>query len=72
MTSQSDNAHTSGDPNYAESFTWWMQKQTMDLCSGFVKAGHDVTVITTSRLDGLESEKADGVEILYLKGCKPG
>ena len=49
-----------------------MQKQTMDLCSGFVKAGHKVTVITTSRLDGLESEEAEGVEILYLKGCKPG
>ena len=49
-----------------------MQKQTMDLCSGFVNAGHKVTVITTSRLDGLESEEAEGVEILYLKGCKPG
>ena len=49
-----------------------MQKQTMDLCSGFIKAGHKVTVITTSRLDGLESEEAEGVEILYLKGCKPG
>ena len=49
-----------------------MQKQTMDLCSGFANAGHDVTVITTSRLDAVESENAEGVEILYLKGCKPG
>ena len=49
-----------------------MQKQTMDLCNGFIDAGHDVTVITTSRLDGLESENSGGVEILYLKGCKPG
>ena len=32
-----------------------MQKQTMDLCTGFVDAGHEVTVITTARTDGVES-----------------
>ena len=64
MTSQSDNAHTSGDANYAESFAWWDAETNNGLCSGFVKAGHKVTVITTSRLDGLESEEAEGMRIL--------
>ena len=49
-----------------------MQKQTMDLCTGFTDAGHEVTVITTARADGIESELLDGVQIHYLQGCKPG
>ena len=49
-----------------------MQKQTMDLCSGFVKLGHDVTVITTGRKDGKTSETIDGVKIYFLHGSKPG
>lgn len=49
-----------------------MQKQTMDLCTGFVNAGHHVTVITTARNDGVVSEIIDGVDIRYLEGCKPG
>ena len=49
-----------------------MQKQTMDLCTGFTDAGHDVTVITTARADGIKSELLNGVEIHYLQGCKPG
>ena len=49
-----------------------MQKQTMDLCYGFVKKGHQVTVITTGRNDGIETENLDGVEICYLSGSKPG
>ena len=40
-----------------------MQKQTMDLCTGFVDAGHEVTVITTARTDGVESEVLHGVDI---------
>ena len=49
-----------------------MQKQTMDLCTGFVDAGHEVTVITTARTDGVESEVLHGVDIHYLRDCKPG
>lgn len=49
-----------------------MQKQTMDLCYGFVKAGHDVTILTTGRVDGVEYENDQGCEIHYLSGSKPG
>tara|TARA_B100001741_G_scaffold107147_1_gene88287 strand:- start:1636 stop:2841 length:1206 start_codon:yes stop_codon:yes gene_type:complete len=49
-----------------------MQKQTMDLCSGFVQSGHEVTVVTTARNDGVEIEIIDGVNICYLSGSKPG
>ena len=30
-----------------------MQKQMMDLCEGFVARGHQVSVITTARKDGV-------------------
>ena len=49
-----------------------MQKQTMDLCNGFVQSGHKVTVVTTARNDGIEFETIDGVDICYLSGSKPG
>jgi len=49
-----------------------MQKQTMDLCSGFVQSGHEVTVVTTARNNGVEFETIDGVDICYLSGSKPG
>ena len=49
-----------------------MQKQTMDLCQGFAKAGHRVTVITTGRKDGVRHEDNDGIETHYLEGTKPG
>ena len=49
-----------------------MQKQTMDLCQGFAKAGHRVTVITTARKDGVRHEGNDGIETHYLEGTKPG
>ena len=49
-----------------------MQKQTMDLCTGFAHSGHQVSVITTARQDGLEFETIDGVKIHYLSGSKPG
>ena len=48
-----------------------MQKQTMDLCEGFVRAGHKVTLLTTGREDNIEHEVINGVEIFYLAGSKP-
>ena len=48
-----------------------MQKQTMDLCEGFVRAGHKVTLLTTGREDNIEHEVINGVEIFYLTGSKP-
>lgn len=48
-----------------------MQKQTMDLCEGFVRAGHKVTLLTTGREDNIEHEVINGVEIYYLAGSKP-
>ncbi len=49
-----------------------MQKQTMDLCTGFAHSGHKVSVITTARNDGVEFETIDGVDICYLSGSKSG
>lgn len=49
-----------------------MQKQTMDLCSGFVASGHQVTLLTTGRKDGVEQENYNGVNIIFLSGSKPG
>ena len=49
-----------------------MQKQTMDLCSGFVESGHQVTLLTTGRKDGVEQEDYNGVNIIFLSGSKPG
>ena len=48
-----------------------MQKQTMDLCEGFVRAGHKVTLLTTGREDNIEHEVINGVEIFYVAGTKP-
>ena len=48
-----------------------MQKQTMDLCQGFVKSGHKVTLLTTGREDNIDHEVINGVEIFYLAGSKP-
>ena len=48
-----------------------MQKQTMDLCEGFVKSGHKVTLLTTGREDNIDHEVINGVEIFYLVGSKP-
>ncbi len=49
-----------------------MQKQTMDLCYGFVNAGHKVTLITTGRKDGVTQESDNGIDIRYLAKSKPG
>ena len=48
-----------------------MQKQTMDLCEGFAAKGHQVSIITTARKDGVAHEITDGIETHYLVGCKP-
>ncbi len=48
-----------------------MQKQMMDLCEGFIAKGHQVSVITTARKDGVAHEITDGLETHYLAGCKP-
>ena len=49
-----------------------MQKQTLDLCTGFTNLGHQVSVVTTARPDGVEFETIDNVEIFYLSGSRPG
>ena len=41
------------------------------LGSGLIKKGHEVTIITTGRKDGIESEKKDGISIFYLEGTPP-
>lgn len=38
---------------------------------GLSKRGHQITVITTGRKDGIESEIKDGMSIFYLKGTPP-
>ncbi len=48
-----------------------MQKQTMDLCQGFVKKGHKVTVITTGRQDKVDREIINGVDVCYLTVQNP-
>ena len=42
-----------------------MQKQTMDLCEGFVKSGHRVTIFTTKRNDG-SNKSTFRIKGLYL------
>ena len=49
-----------------------MQKQTMDLCEGFVESGHRVTIFTTKRNDGVDFEVNKGIDIHYLSPSKPG
>tara|TARA_B100000674_G_scaffold258298_1_gene213067 strand:+ start:4098 stop:5249 length:1152 start_codon:yes stop_codon:yes gene_type:complete len=49
-----------------------MQKQTMDLCEGFVESGHRVTIFTTKRNDGVDFEKNKGIDVHYLSPSKPG
>ena len=49
-----------------------MQKQTMDLCEGFVESGHRVTIFTTKRNDGVDFEENKGIDVHYLSPSKPG
>ena len=48
-----------------------MQKQCMDLCDGFTKNGHLVTILTTAHQDGITTEIIDGINIHYLSPSLP-
>ena len=47
------------------------ERQCEDLCEGFVKAGHRVTVLTTSRHDGVKEEEKNGFTIRFLSPSTP-
>lgn len=47
------------------------ERQCEDLCEGFVKAGHRVTVLTTSRHDGVKEEEKSGFTIRFLSPSTP-
>jgi len=47
------------------------ERQCEDLCEGFVKAGHRVTVLTTSRHDGVKVEEKSGFTIRFLSPSTP-
>ena len=47
------------------------ERQCEDLCGGFVKAGHKVTVLTTSRQDGVEEEERSGYRVKFLSPSTP-
>jgi glycosyltransferase involved in cell wall biosynthesis len=47
------------------------QRQCIDLCEGFVRLGHRVTVLTTAHPDGIDSEEEDGYTVHYLLPSKP-
>ena len=47
------------------------ERQCEDLCEGFVKAGHKVTVLTTSRHDGVEIEETSGYTVRFLSPSTP-
>ncbi|MBI5652221.1 MAG: glycosyltransferase family 4 protein [Chloroflexi bacterium] len=49
-----------------------MQDHVLTLCRGLAQKNHRVVVITSGRADGAEIENADGVEIYFLRGTKPG
>ena len=47
------------------------ERQCEDLCEGFVKAGHRVTVLTTSRHDGVSEEERSGYTVRFLSPSTP-
>ncbi len=47
------------------------QRQCMDLCEGFVKRGHEVTVLTTAHPDGVKTVEESGYTIHFLYPSKP-
>ena len=47
------------------------QRQCMDLCEGFVKHGHKVTVITTPHPEGEKVETQSGFTVHYLTQSRP-
>jgi glycosyltransferase involved in cell wall biosynthesis len=48
-----------------------MQKQCMDLCDGFIKKGHTVTILTTAHHDGITTETIGDVKIYYVTPSRP-
>lgn len=49
-----------------------MQDHVQTLSAGLVKRGHQVTVITTARADGVEFANIEGVHVHFLKGTVVG
>jgi glycosyltransferase involved in cell wall biosynthesis len=49
-----------------------MEVHVATLARGLAARGHRVTIVTTSRPDGVTDETADGVRTLYLPGTNPG
>jgi glycosyltransferase involved in cell wall biosynthesis len=47
------------------------QRQCTDLCEGFVKMGHEVTVITTANPEGEHTLETSGYTIHFLTPSKP-
>ena len=43
----------------------------MDLCEGFVKMGHEVTVLSTAHPDGVEKEEELGYTIHFIRPSNP-
>ena len=52
--------------NYWQGVKGGMEVHGKILCEGFVKRGHEVTVISTMHPDGKVYEEVDGVKIYYL------
>jgi len=48
-----------------------MQKQCMDLCDGFTKNGHSVTILTTAHQDGTTEGNIGSIKIYYLSPSRP-
>jgi glycosyltransferase involved in cell wall biosynthesis len=49
-----------------------MQDHVQALSAGLAQRGHRVTVITSARADGVESENVQGVQVLFLRNTPPG
>ena len=47
------------------------QRQCTDLCEGFVKMGHEVTVLTTAHPDGEEKLEGEGYTIHFVYPSRP-
>lgn len=48
-----------------------VQDIVWSLARGLASRGHDVTLVTTARGDGVTEERADGVSVRYLAGTTP-
>ncbi|MBV44215.1 MAG: hypothetical protein CMA54_05515 [Euryarchaeota archaeon] len=47
------------------------QRQCIDLCEGFVRLGHKVTVLTTAHPDGILKEEQSGFIVHFLTPSRP-